>query len=122
VVPDSIRRGDRHPHFIETAMPQLLAVSDDGNQVVWAISWIADERWRTVVKPFGAREWSVEDPDKYYDSIIEAVDLPSSTVIASVRVDSRIQGFIGPGLAYAYRENAAGMPRWDMVRLRLNRR
>jgi hypothetical protein len=99
--------------------PRLRGVSQDAPQFVWTISWVPDARWRSALERATATEYRITDLNRYYDTILERIDVRLNRVIGSTRVDVALMEFIAPGTAWYYRENAEGIARLEVVRLRM---
>jgi len=100
--------------------PSLVGVCQDpdDDRYAWAVLIVSDPRWRTAIKPVNATEYEIVDPDRYYDSIIERIDLRTHEVVSSTRVDGRLYKFVAPGVLSRYTEDPAGIPRLEVLRLR----
>jgi hypothetical protein len=53
---------------------------------------------------------------KYFDTIVERIDVKTGWVVARSRIDAAILHFIAPGVGFSYREGTSGLPRVDIVR------
>jgi hypothetical protein len=98
---------------------RLRGVSQDHPRFVWTISWVADARWRSALEKATRTEYRVTDFDRYYDTIVERIDVQAMRVVASVRIDQMVWDFAGPGMAYWRYEDASGNPRVAVARLQL---
>ncbi len=99
--------------------PQMWGVSQDSQGYVWSLTWVADERWRSAVKLETRTEYRIVDFDRYYDTILEAIDPRTNAVVARRRFDPVFRRFVGPGVLWRYREDDDGFGRIEIVRLTL---
>lgn len=101
--------------------PMLRGVSHDGPNHLWVVISVADARWREGVAGAGGPEFTITDPDRFYDTVIERIDLTTNRVIARLRIDRAIVAFVGTSEVQAYREDADGVARIGIMRLRFLR-
>ena len=99
--------------------PELLGVAQEGERRLWVMSLVADERWRRGMVLGGAHP-GVSDPHRYWDTVIEAIDLSQFAVVARRRVDEALLwGPLVGGYTALYTEDADGVPRILVLRLAL---
>lgn len=90
------------PHNVETPPPPVFgAVRQVGNQL-WVLIRVADPEFQDAIDDVSddGRYFSASNPNDYFDTIIEVIDLETREVVATRRVDPRLFGFAGPGLVY----------------------
>lgn len=107
--------GKRNAALTEPPPPQLVAVSQDDPRFLWTLSWVPDSRWRGAVVPT-ASSWRITDLNRYFDSVIERVDLVTHRVVASQRVDQVLWSFVAPGQAWFFEEDPDGHARAIVAR------
>ncbi len=116
--PTESRTDESMEHIPPT--PQLLGVSLDGPRFAWTISLVADARWREGLSKQTRPHVSIENADRYWDSVIERINVETGTVVASVRIDQALT--LGPltgGYSAFYTEQPDGVPRVVIVQLRV---
>jgi hypothetical protein len=95
--------------------------------VIWLHAVVADDDWRPHAGPEPSREREVPritgwDPNRVYDSVIEAIDQASGAVLARRRTDWVWRPLTGsPDLVQRTRETPAGEIVVDILRVRLER-
>ncbi len=97
--------------------PQLLGAAQEGEQFLWIMSLVPDANWKRGLQLGGVHP-RIIDQHRYWDTMIELVDLRSLNVIASQRIDDALVG--GPlvgGYSSVYGEDASGLPRIYALRL-----
>lgn len=104
------------PNRSESPAPVLVAVSSDNARYVWTLVWVADARWRSAVGGQGHTQ-RITDISKYFDTVVERIDVLSGQVVASRRIDLAIEDFIGPSMVYAFRLDENDIPRVEIMRL-----
>lgn len=97
--------------------PYLRGVSEDGSGTVWTIAWVADPRWRSAIRLVTRDEYHIHDLLRYFDTIVERIDLKSGNVVARQRFDDVFMGFAAPGEVWSYREDEDGLGRIEVGRL-----
>lgn len=96
----------------------VLDIAVDDRGLLWVVGEAPDERWETAVGPKG----KPLNSDSFIDSIIEVIEPDTGRLLARRRLDGSIRGFVAPGLAFAVRNTDAGLPRIDLIEVRLERR
>lgn len=97
-------------------LSELGGVSQDASRYVWTIARVGDPRWKSIMEQVNASEYAITDYNRYFDSIVERIDLSTGHVIASTKVDVVLRQFIGPGLAWYSSEDDDGYARIHIVR------
>jgi len=100
----------------------LVSVSEAEPDVLWTLSWVADARWTDALRQVTTTEFEIVEFDRYFDSVIEHVDLASGRVLASRRFDEVFKGFVAPGRIWRYAEDPDGFGRIEIGRLVLDPR
>ncbi len=100
-------------------LPEVRGVHRDSLGMLWIIYAVADGDWQTAIeKAEGAHGALYRAPaDDLYDTIIEVIDPAERTVVASLRVDQRLAGFLSDGSVYSDSEMPG--PRVHIWRLNL---
>ena len=100
----------------------FVGVRPDGPRYLWSITLVPDSNWTAAIEQApGTRTADglrIAEPSKYWDSVIERIDLVSRTVVSSLRIDTALLNYVGPSMAYAYRETSSGVSKVDLVQLR----
>ena len=98
-------------------LSRLQGVVQSDDRYLWAVSLVADRAWRAGLAK-GRVHAVVADPNRYWDSVIERIDLESHSVVASHRIDEALLWApLAGGYAAFYREDAEGLPTLIFVRL-----
>lgn len=94
--------------------PGLRSISTDAQGRLWTIVDVPDRNWQTAFELgtdlYGRRTKMIRDVNKYYDTIVEAIDPESNRVVARARFDQSITGFAGDGLVFASELRGPGYP------------
>lgn len=98
---------------------RLVGVSQDDPRYVWTVSRVPDAAWRSGVRIGTQQEYQVTDANRFFDSIIERIDLVERRVVATTRIDEAIWKFVGPDDAFYYKEDARGVGKVEVVRFQL---
>ncbi|HEX7239674.1 MAG TPA: 6-bladed beta-propeller [Longimicrobiaceae bacterium] len=101
--------------------PLVAAIREDAQGRVWVLLHVADQNWRKrALRRVGSEyEITPEDQDHFYDTVIEVLDPRTGRLVASARHPRYVRGFAGDGLLYTYREDADGVPAYEVWRTRL---
>lgn len=103
---------ERHPSWfpryaralpVTTGQPPQAAVLGawlDGSRRLWVLGSTADSHWRTGLGAShrGQHDQVIVDPDKVFDTVIEAIDPVSGRTLAITRVDQAFQSVAEPGI------------------------
>lgn len=107
----------------ERPAPMVVAIHRDQSDILWVLIQIADRDWSEglgdVADPYGRLYKGIADPERYYDSVVEAIDLRTRRVAGAMRVDEAMEGFTQDGLLYGYKEAATGEPYVPIWRLNI---
>jgi hypothetical protein len=121
------------PHFrgmeaspTQPPAPWMADVSEDSTGILWVLVLVADATWhKAVVRDSdGSYRWT-SDRNGFLDSVIDAIDPETGTVLASHRSDVAYSRFVDRGHLAAYRESRPGVPFvdiWEFQLLRNERR
>jgi hypothetical protein len=69
----------------------------------------------------GVKQRRIEDPTRYWDMYLEAVDVETGSLLASARIDRTLAGFTADGLLIGWHETDAGPFVAELFRPRLVR-
>jgi hypothetical protein len=111
------------PLFIEPKS-ELHAVWEDSDGLIWTISRVATEDWEPEgPAPSGPQRMpAVSDRARYYDAVIEVIDLEAARVVAATRLRNvYFQRFVEPGLMIARSGEPSGLAYVDVYELRLDK-
>lgn len=100
--------------------PQLVGIHQDADRHLWVLIQLADANYRPGSQAADERILEYPEVAQYYDTIIEVWDISRRRVILSQRVDLHLHPFIGRGLVFSARQEADGIPYYDIWRLELN--
>jgi hypothetical protein len=103
--------------------PVLIDVAVDEEGLLWTLVAVAGEEWRQGLRQHGLPEgtgYDIEDFNMYFDTVVEVIDLERRQVVKRSRFDSYFPGFLGDGHVTSYSEDADGVPRINIIRLRLS--
>ncbi len=114
--PTAAEIGKRNIALEKPPPAELQGVSQDDPRFVWTLSWVPDVRWKAAVVPTGIDSYRIIDLNRYFDSIVERIDLITHRVVASYRVDPVLWSFLSPGQAWFYDEDEDGSTRAFVVR------
>lgn len=112
---------DYGPQGEDPPNPGVIAVRRDRSGRLWTITHVADVNWRDALQVgrsrlTGGNRLLVQDETRFWDSIIEVLDVERKRVIAAVRLDEKALGFVADGMIFTYSER--GFPTIDIWRLR----
>lgn len=96
-------------------VPILVGLQQVGDTLL-VLTRIADRDWRLAAESAGGLS-RVEDRDRVFDTMVEAIDLRKEGVIATARLPWMLFGFAGPGLVYGEAQVADGqilIPVWKL--------
>jgi len=99
--------------------PFIQDVHEDANGRLWVLVTVPDARGQTGARPSGEGA-RVVDYDATFDSIVEVIDPRTGRLLASGRVDEHLTQFVADGVAASYTEDAGGVPKIAIWRLRLH--
>lgn len=88
--------------------PILIALQQSGD-TLWVLNRIADPEWQSAVEPAG-RMFRITDEARYFDTVIEAIDIRQNRLIASTRQPIKLTGFAGVNLVYGEGIDSSGNP------------
>jgi hypothetical protein len=84
---------------------------------------VADANWRSGLgdakDPYGRTYRGIVDYNKYFDTVIEAIDVARAQLLGTVRIDNAAFGFTDDGLMFGYDEASSGepfIPVWRVTR------
>jgi hypothetical protein len=66
--------------------PKLRELTVDADGLLWAVVWVADPNWKEGVDPV-YDPYTLNDNDKVYDTVLEAIDPVIGKVVARTRSD-----------------------------------
>lgn len=95
--------------------PRVASIHQDSRNRLWVAVWVADAKWR----PQDPRE--LIKLDVAWDTVIEVIDLDSSTLLASTRVGGGVVSFLGDDLLVSQEEDSDGLRYLSVSRLRIRR-
>ena len=99
--------------------PSLIDIHLDANGVLWVVVSRPAENGRDFVVEL-ARQYTIEEPaHRYFQNIVEAVDVKRACVLARLETAMSLQGALADGVYAAYHEGHDGIPYLDIWRLRL---
>lgn len=110
----------------DTPPPPLIRdIMEDEDGIVWVVVRVADARWKEAVYYRGAVQntlsvYTVADPARYHDSIIEAIDVRSGRVLATARFDGSVHAFVDRGRFAVYTLDAKGVPYMDIYSMSID--
>lgn len=94
--------------------PGIQAIHLDSDGILWVLIHVADAQWKAglgpVKDPYGRTYTGIADYDRYFDSIIEAIDPAAARVVGSGRFDQAIRGFTQDGHLFGYAIARSGEP------------
>jgi hypothetical protein len=108
----------------EEPRPSLMAIDLDEHGLLWLLTYTADPDWMDAAEdgkdPYGRSSKVIRDLSRYYDTVIEVVDPAEGEVIASLRMDQRLDRFAGHRLVYGETQSPAGSPTMTVWELSLD--
>jgi hypothetical protein len=109
--------------------PGLVSVHQDSSGLLWTLIRVPDPRWRSAVGPrrnsAGRNSIGVLQRSRYWDTVVEAIDPLTGTLVASYRLDAVLNRFVANRMAFQYEEDEVGEPRiviWRFQVIESNRR
>ncbi len=110
-------------------VPDLRAIWEDAQGLLWTVTAVADERWRERRWETGRDGSTAGTPDDLgytlidlvYDSMVEVIDVDKGAVVASARLPHYVRSVFGGGYFWTYWEDENLQPRATIRRLRLKR-
>ena len=107
-------------------VPAINAIHVDAENRIWVFIQVPAPEWKAALgeEEQGAHgpRFPVTDYEILYETVIEVLDAASGELVASARVPQRIEMVVEDGMAAAYFEDSLGVPRVELLRLRLNDR
>jgi hypothetical protein len=95
-------------------LPALQGVIQDGPDHVWTIASVPNPAWATAIaRP--SPEFHITDLDKYYDTIIERIDVRTGSVVARIRHDRRLH--VGASGVVWYYDDSGAVERPQAIHL-----
>lgn len=99
--------------------PLLETPRIDASGRLWTVSHVADPEWKRAVPdvetPLGVGlVVGPESVSRLQDSVVEVIDLRTGLLLASIRIDARVDFISDDGTAAAYREDTMGIPSIDV--------
>lgn len=99
--------------------PRLQALQEDDG-VLWVLTLVADADWeRAFAADRGTHDAQVDDWNAYYDTVVEALDADTGTLLARARVDPALLNFADDSTVTATLTNELGVPFLQVWRLTL---
>lgn len=101
--------------------PKLRELTVDSDGLVWAVVWVADPDWREGIPTVNGPA-APYDEDKFYDTVLEAIDPASGQVVARTRTGYALRKvhIVGPEsgepLFFRTTQQADGFIRADVLR------
>jgi hypothetical protein len=88
----------------------------------WVLGVVADANWSAGISagPPNQSAGVILDPDKAFDSVLEAYDLRSGEVVATVRVDPYYSTEVEPGVIMRVDERSPGSKRVHLMKVVLD--
>lgn len=109
------------PDGLPPPSPSLHAIWARSADSVWVIGQVPDRRWATAVTatPVGQRphrEWRIvaQDFARYFDTVIEVIDLRAARVVAATRIDPSCRWLTPARELICDGQNADGSYRLDL--------
>jgi hypothetical protein len=99
--------------------PILIALQQSGD-TLWVLNRVADPEWQSAVEPAG-RLFRITNEIRYFDTIIEAIDVRQNRLIASTRQPMKLTGVAGVNLVYGEDIDSRGNPVIPIWRLSIAR-
>ena len=109
-------------------LPDLRAIWQDGEGLLWTVTAVADENWRERRWENSRDSNSAADTkdeladtviDFVYDSMVEVIDVDKGVVVTSARLPYYVRSVFGGGYFWTYWEDENLQPRATIRRLRL---
>ena len=96
--------------------PLIMAISEDEQGRLWVLLVVKDERWRTALGTtlpgrLGGGQSAmpvVVDEDRYYDTIVEVIDVAQGRLVVSQRLPQAILFMPSPEVVGTRREDQTG--------------
>ncbi len=117
--PDQPPPGDKRPFA-----SRLTSFHVDDHGILFLLTSVPRPNWRDGVKSRqenGQEVFDIVDREKLISTVVEAIDLTSGQVLARLRTDRVLQGFLKGGYAYRHQTSDAGQSRYLISRVRLVR-
>jgi hypothetical protein len=91
----------------------IRAIHEDPEGRVWVAIQVPDPRWESAFGPgrgYFQGQARVTEHNLYFDTVLEVIDPQRNTVLASGRLDDRVQGFTSTGEFWTYSYHDSGSP------------
>ncbi|HEY3934462.1 MAG TPA: hypothetical protein VGL65_07555 [Gemmatimonadales bacterium] len=100
----------------------ILGAWLDADRRLWVLGSTADPQWPTGLGPThrGERDQVIVDPDKVFDTVIEAIDPASGSALAMTRVDQAFQSVVEPDVIMRAGDARGGWKKAILVRVVLD--
>jgi hypothetical protein len=99
--------------------PAVQGAWIDGIGRLWVLGTAADPRWERGLGPPrpGSPARVIADPDKVYDTILEAIELRTGKLVAAARMDPSYSSVVEPGVILHVRETAGGWKKAELMKV-----
>jgi hypothetical protein len=113
----------RRRQFRRDVAPAAMveAIAEAGDGLLWVVTSVPDRRWAEQFTDRPADQAFNGDFGRFLDSIIELIDPATAAIVAQVRLDSFVRGFLDADEAFAYRLDSNGVPYVDVVQLKIEK-
>ncbi len=103
-------------------LPIIGAVREDSRRVLWVLGRTRVPGWRErMPKPDAdGNIFPTGNPFADTEGVLDAIDLDTGAIIASLRIPSMVQGFVDDQRIAILTETAAGIPRTEIWRFSLS--
>jgi hypothetical protein len=98
----------------------LRGIWEDSERRLWVFTLIADRNWRAglvpIVQDGRTAGYRPGDPEKIYDTVIEVIDLRTSRVLVSQRINAYVSRVMPDGTVLTGRHDADGFEYLEFFR------
>ena len=96
------------PHQVKPPS-QIVAVSEDGPQQLWILSYVAAASWRPSSQTGRELRVTPGTQDRLFDSVIDVIDIQNGNVLASRILPVAAAGFAASNILYVHDETTDGL-------------
>lgn len=100
--------------------PRIVDIQEQPNGELWVLLRVPDTGWREAfvdgLDPYGRPRQAVGDPARYYDGVLEILDVPRGVLRMRARTDQALAWFAGPGLVAGEAHDLMGVPEVVVLR------
>lgn len=101
--------------------PFLMAVRESADGILWVLIAVPDKDWKRAIaaRRNGQGHTQVQDEQRYYDTVLEALNPQTGQFLASITVPEFIRQFVADDAIGTVVEDSDGLPKIHLWRVAL---